>query len=121
MSDRKLLVLENGRITSRGLAFVDGKHQLFMDEDDVLDVTIDWSRWLGSDTISTSTFTSDGGANIASSSSTSTTASANLSGEDGTSLIENKIVTANGLTKALKFYTRNKERSVSDYPTFRHP
>lgn len=116
MSDRRLLVLENGRINSRGLSFVDGKHQLFMDGEDVLDVTIDWSNWLGSDTISTSTFSSDGGASIDSSSNTTTTATVTISGEDGTSKIEHKIVTANGLTKILKFLTRNKERTVTDYP-----
>lgn len=116
MSDRKLLVLENGRVNSRGLSFADGKHRLFLDGDDVLDVSVDWSRWLGSDTISTSTFTSDGGASIDSSSNTTTTATVTLSGEDGTSEIEHKITTANGLTKILKFLTRNKERSLDDYP-----
>lgn len=117
MPDRKLIVLENNRVTSRGLPFADGWHYLTMHEDDVLKVTVDWSNWLGSDTIDTSTFTSDGGANIDSSTNTTTQATVTLSGEEGLSEIENKITTTNGLTKVLRFRTRNREKAVEDYPT----
>jgi hypothetical protein len=117
MADRKLIVLENGRITARGMPFADGWHYLWMHEDDVLKVTVDWNDWLGTDTISTSTFTSDGTAGINTSSSTTTEATVTLAGEDGLSEIENKITTANGLTKVLRFRTRNREKAVEDYPT----
>lgn len=66
----------------------------------VLDYVIDWSSWLGSDTISTSTWTVPTGITKNSDTKTNTTATIWLSG--GTADVEyvltNRIVTAGGRT-----------------------
>ncbi len=70
------------------------------DPADIRNYAIDWSAWLtsqGSDTISTSVW-SGGGLTIVSSSNTTTTATAKVSGgSDGTAYtVSNTIVTATG-------------------------
>jgi hypothetical protein len=52
------------------------------DPDAVLDYTVDWSDWLGTDTISASTFTAESGLTVDSSTNTTTTTTVWLS--DGT-------------------------------------
>jgi hypothetical protein len=66
----------------------------------VLNYTIDWSKWLASDTISTSIWTPDTGITVNSNTKTSTTTTVLLSGGTlGTDYnVVNRIVTAAGLT-----------------------
>jgi hypothetical protein len=67
----------------------------------VLDYKIDWSDWLGIDTISTSTWTFPTGITKDSDSKTNTTTTAWVSGgtEGKSYLLVNKIVTAGGRTE----------------------
>ena len=73
------------------------------DPDAVLDYGIDWNKnnWLGSDTISTSTWTLETGISKVADSKTNTTTTIWLSGGTvGESYaVENKIVTAGGRTE----------------------
>jgi hypothetical protein len=71
------------------------------DPEAILNYTIDWSQWLGSDTIQTSTWpTITAGITMASSSNSTTTATIKVSGgTDGSDYdLTNRIVTAGGLT-----------------------
>jgi len=72
--------------------------QFLKDPDAVLDYQVDWSDWLDSDTISTSTWTVPSGLAEDSASNTTTTATVWLSGGTaGTSYtVVNHIVTAEG-------------------------
>lgn len=70
------------------------------DPDAVLDYQIDWSTWLGTDTISASAWTVATGLTKDSSTNTTTTATVWLSGGtvDTSYTVTNKIVTAGGRT-----------------------
>ena len=74
--------------------------QFTKDPNATLDYTIDWSTWLGADTISTSAWTVPGGITKDSDSNSTTTTTIWLSG--GEALAEyslvNRIVTAGGRT-----------------------
>jgi hypothetical protein len=78
----------------------------------VLDYQIDWAAWLGSDTISASTWTAETGITIASSTNTTTTATVWLSGGTvGTSYVAtNHITTAGGRQddRRIKFEVEDK-------------
>jgi hypothetical protein len=71
------------------------------DPDAILDYTFDWSEWLGTDTISTSTFTLTSGITKDSDSKTTTTTTIWLSGgtSGSTYLVTNRIVTVGGRTE----------------------
>jgi len=71
------------------------------DADAVLDFTIDWGDWLGTDTISASTWTCDSGITVDSSSNTTTTTTVWLSGgtAGATYTVTNRIVTVAGRTE----------------------
>lgn len=73
----------------------------FKDPNAVLDYTIDWSTWLGSDTISSSDWVVDSGITENSASNTTTAATIWLSGGTaGTAYaVTNRIVTAGGRTE----------------------
>ena len=66
------------------------------DADAILDYTIDWEDWLGTDTISSSAWTCDSGITVDSSSNTTTTTTVWLSGgtAGATYTVTNRIVTA---------------------------
>lgn len=83
MADRQILVLENGRITARGLFLTDGYPSIWKDQDETLTLTVDWSRWLGSATISTSAWATDDNVTLSGAANTTTTASITLSGDPG--------------------------------------
>lgn len=70
------------------------------DPDAILDYMIDWTAWLGSDTISSSTWTVTTGITKVSSVNTTTTATVWLSGGTlaATYNVTNRIVTAGGRT-----------------------
>ena len=71
------------------------------DPDAVLDYGFDWSEWLGTDTIATSTWAADTGITIDSETETTTTTTVWLSGGtiDAEYEILNEIVTAGGRTE----------------------
>lgn len=75
-------------------------NQFQKDPDEVLDYQVDWTSWLGSDTITTSTWAVPTGITRASHTNTTKTATVWLSGGTaGTSYeLQNKIVTASGRT-----------------------
>jgi hypothetical protein len=70
------------------------------DPADVLDYTLDWSAWLGTDTISTSTFVVETGLTAGVNSKTTTATTIWLSGgtNDNVYQVANTIVTAAGRT-----------------------
>ena len=76
------------------------------DPDAVLDYSVDWSAWLGSDTISTSTWTVPTGLTEGSSTNDDDGTTIWLSGGtlDAYYLIVNKIITAGGRTDYRSFY-----------------
>ena len=57
MTDRLVKVLENGRLLTRGLTSRRSGPLLEMSDDEKLTVTVDWSAWLGANTISAITNT----------------------------------------------------------------
>lgn len=82
------------------------------DPNAVLDYTADWSRWLGDDTIVTSTWILTGGLTEVSSSNTDTSATVFVSGGTAGSSYEatNRITTAGGRTndRTLRIPVRNR-------------
>lgn len=116
-TDRVITVHENGRIATRGLFVVRGHAQGWQEADDVLDYTIDWRDWLGSDTISSSTFTDEGNGTLTGAANTTTETSVNVSLSDGEAAeVTNTIVTAGGLTKSLRFYLKARRNDrLEDY------
>lgn len=104
MADRLVKVLENGRLVTRGLSRHRNGAELLIDPDESLDVTINWSDWLGDDIISSVTNEANG-PSVASASNTTTEASFNVA-SDGGGFIQHRITTANGLTKELRVYVR---------------
>lgn len=94
-----------------GAAFTDreGIASYWQDKNEVVSRTIDWTRWLDGDTISTSTWSATG-IMIDSSANTTTSATVTLSAAAGVTDVVNKIVTANGRTeeKTIRIYERVK-------------
>lgn len=88
-------------------------------ENDTLDYIRRAERFLGTDTISTSTWTADNGITLSSESNDTTTATVFVSGGNpgNTYKVTNKIVTAAGRTKDASFTLKitTVEQSVSDY------
>lgn len=72
---------------------------------DVLDYMVDWSTWLGADTISTSSWTVPAAMSVSLSSHTTTTTTVFLSGgaDGNTYLISNTINTTGGRTVTRSF------------------
>lgn len=82
------------------------------DPEAVLDYAVDWSAWLGTDTISTVTWTVPTGLVLASQANTTTVATAWISGGVAGTVytVECKIVTAAGRTDERSFVLRVVER-----------
>ena len=105
MADRLVKVLENGRMVTRGM-FKRGKGaELLIDRDETLSVTLDWSDWLGTDTIASVTNATNG-PGVSSETNTTTQSSFNVSGSSN-GYIETRITTAAGQVKELTVYVRN--------------
>jgi len=101
MADRTIKVLENNRLVTRG-ASSDGRNATIeVDEDETLPITVDWSGWLGSDTIASVTNEATG-PSVSGESNTTTTAALSVSGDPG--LIEHRITTAAGAVKELRVW-----------------
>ena len=99
MADRLIKVREQGRLVTRGLTALSSYHaRLPLDCDDTVTVTVDWTAWLGGDTISSVTNEPTSCA-VANESNTTKRATFNVSSAPG--FIEHRITTANGQTKEL--------------------
>lgn len=85
----------------------EGYSSAYRDNDAVDTLTFDWSRYLGSDTISTSTWESSGGLTLSSATNTTTTATVTVTGTSGDAI--NKVVTAASATyyRTARFYARD--------------
>lgn len=85
-----------------------GYNKITKHPNDVLDYKINWTAWLGIDTISTSTFTADEGITIDNHEYTTTMTTLWLSGgTDGTIYkVSNTITTAQGRTEVKAFYVK---------------
>ncbi len=98
-------------VRPEGAAFTDrqGLSSYWQDKDEVVARTIDWTRWLDGDTISTSTWTATG-ITIDSSANTTTSATVTLSAAAGVTDVVNTIVTAAGRTeqRTIRIYERVK-------------
>lgn len=99
MTDRLIKVLEQGKTILRGLKPRGNAVVAAQDENETLDYTVNWSGWLGSDTISSVTNTSTG-LTVSSASNTTTAATFKLSGSIS-GWLEHRITTAAGRTKEL--------------------
>lgn len=88
-------------------------------ENEVVTYTLKWKNFLGSDTISKSTWESESGLSTSSDSNDNDSATVNASGvkEGGKYYLTNKIVTANGNTYEHNIYIlgRIKERTRNRY------
>lgn len=101
MTDRIIKVREQGKLVLRGLTPYEGGARITLDFDDRLDLTVDWSDWLGGDTIASVT-NEDNSAAVDQASNTTTTATLWVKGYTGR--IEHRITTAGGRTKELSIY-----------------
>lgn len=105
MPDRLVKVLENGRLVTRGIFRRGNGVELLIDRNETLGVTLDWSSWLGADTIASVT-NATSGPGISSEANTTTQSSFNVSGSSQ-GYIEARITTTAGLTKELTVHVRN--------------
>lgn len=99
MTDRIARILEQGKLILRGLKPRGRCLVATQDEDETLAYTINWSGWLGSDTIASVTNTATG-ITLSGTSNTTTTATFSLSGKRS-GWLEHRITTAGGNTKEL--------------------
>jgi len=112
-TDYLVKVLEQGKMITRGIQDVDNDLYLEMDDDEIKLVTFDWSKWLGSETVSTKATETDGPTVVESSPSTTTT-TVLISGDGG--LIQHRVTTSGGRKEEKKIYV-NSDRVArfSDY------
>lgn len=97
MADRVVRILEQDKQILRGLK-PRGKHAvLSLDDNETLNITFNWSDWLGSDTIASVTNAAIG-ATISGASNTTTTATFKVSATSS-GWIEHRITTVGGLVK----------------------
>lgn len=109
MTDRLVKILENGRTVTRGIFRRGRGAEILLDREEALPVTLDWSDWLGSDTISSVTNASEG-ASVSSESNTTTTNTFTVSGAS-TGYVDSRITTAAGSIKEFRVYVRNYDGS----------
>jgi hypothetical protein len=85
----------------------EGYRSKYKDDDGVESLVFNWSRFLGSDTISSSSWEAVGGLTLSSDTSTTTTATVTVEGTGGGAI--NTIVTAAGAThlRTVRYYARN--------------
>lgn len=109
MADRVILMQENGRITTRGLFMLSGYPTAFHDDQDKLTYTADWSRWLGSSTISSVVNTSEADMTISGASNTTTTTTFTIELDEGSSgELEQQITDSAGQKKTLRIRFRSR-------------
>jgi hypothetical protein len=107
MTNRLVKMLENGRIVVRGLSRRGIGVEVQMDRDESLPISVDWSGWLGSDTIASVTNAATG-ASVSAESNTTDTVSFTLSGK-GTGYLDSRITTSSGKIKELRVFVANKD------------
>jgi hypothetical protein len=97
MTDRTAKILEQDKMVLRGLK-ARGKHIVMsLDDDETLDITLDWTPWLGTDTIASVSNTASG---ITVSGASNTTVSATFKvASTYSGWVEHRITTAAGLIK----------------------
>lgn len=105
MADRLVKVLENGRLVTRGIFRRGRGVEILLDRNEVLPITVDWSGWLGTDTIASVTNAASG-ASISNEANTTTQASMTVSGAS-CGYFDNRITTAAGSIKELRVYVRS--------------
>ncbi|MBL4940363.1 MAG: hypothetical protein JKY81_01720 [Colwellia sp.] len=116
MADRLIKMLENNRMITRGIGQKNTGAILELDIDETLPVSIDWSDWLGTDTIS-SVENDATSVTVSNASNTTTTAAFSVSSSPG--VIEHRITTAAGSIKELRVYVDTPGFSVTDDYGFR--
>lgn len=102
MPGPSIYVMANGRIATREATRTGAGVNIQADDDETIPVTIDWSGWLGSDTIS-SVSNNATGATLASEANTTTGASFNITSASS-AIIEHRITTAAGYVKELPIF-----------------
>lgn len=119
MADRSILVLQQGKLVSKGLAKRGQKPVLYLDEDETLTLTIDWSAWLDSDTI-VSVINETSGVSVTGESNTTTEVSFTVSASAYSGgYIQSRITTAAGQTKEVTLLVeveQERPRFGRDYP-----
>jgi hypothetical protein len=116
MTDRTVKALENGRFVVRGISQHRQRFLAAQNEDESLTYTIDWSPWLGSDTIDTAAVATLGCGATAEVESDNTTVTLTLSAFQGSGYAKLQIVTDAGLIKELMIYTKQTNGTWdSDY------
>lgn len=107
MADRSVKVLQQGRVVTRGAGQVGQRPVVYLDQDEKLDVSVDWSDWLGSDTIS-SVENETTNVTVSSASNTTTTSTLTMNSRYG-GYIQHRITTAAGLIKELTFEVKTRQ------------
>lgn len=99
MTDRYVKILQQGKTILRGLKPRGNAIVALQDRNEVLDYEVDWSGWLGSDTIA-SVENVVTGPTVSNASNTTTTATFSLSGSSS-GFVEHRITTTAGRIKEL--------------------
>lgn len=102
MPGPSIYVMANGRIATRDATRTGAGVNIQIDDDETIPVAIDWSGWLGTDTISSVT-NSATGATVSGASNTNTTAAFSISGATS-AIIEHRITTAAGAIKEMPIF-----------------
>lgn len=117
MTDRLIKVLEQKKLITRGLSKSGEIALIEHDDDTTLDYTIDWSSWLGSDTIA-STDNEATGPTVVVKSQTNTQVVLTISGDGGR--IEHRITTTtSGETPELLIVVNSPARRDDYFPADR--
>jgi hypothetical protein len=112
MTDRYIKVLEQGKTILRGLKPRGNAVVALQDENETLDYSVNWSGWLGSDTIASVSNTTTS-LTLSGASNTTTTAAFTLSGSTS-GWLEHRITTAAGRTKELLILLEVSGFPISD-------
>ncbi len=115
MTDRTVYVLEQGKVVTRGLGMSGQYPVLYLDEDEKLSVAVDWSEWLGTDTIAS--VTNETTLVTASNEANTTTTASFLLNSRYNGYLEHRITTAAGQIKELKIMVSVKQ----DEPRYDYP
>lgn len=116
MADRIIIFAENGRTSTRGIRqTVESQFTARQRDEETLDYTLDYSNWLGSDTISSVSRTASG--TIVSSTSNSTTQS--VQSLHGQGYVDIKITTAAGRIKEDRIYVEPRRPDYRTYDGYR--
>lgn len=109
MSDRRIILAENGRASYRGLMREgEALWSAYQRNDDDLSYVIDYSNWLGSETIDTVTRTPYGTA-VAGTANTTTTSTQRLK---GSGYVDIKITTSGSQVRTDRIIIRNRSEDA---------